>query len=95
LIPFDGARSLKRQKPFLSSRANSKTYSHHFPDTDLEDSSGPKAQNAIAQGRKEVQRETAAVDYARLEAKVDGVAERLKELTELIMAQQERRALTS
>jgi hypothetical protein len=77
----------KKQRPFLSDRANSKTHSGQFTDFDGPDNPGPqhyhiKSKNENGKG------EVVVVDNTDLEAKVAELSLKITELTALIMAQQ-------
>ena len=90
-LTVDGANSPRRQKPFLSNRANDKTLSQHFPEIPSEDGGhSPGPQNFIVKGKKEGKGtvETVVVDNPALEQKVEDLSAKIAELTALIMAQQ-------
>jgi hypothetical protein len=82
-----GLQSSKKQRPFLSDRANSKTHSGHFTEYDGPDS--PSPQNYSVRSKKENGKAEAVVaDNTDLEAKVAELSLKITELTTLIMAQQ-------
>jgi hypothetical protein len=79
--------SAKRQRPFLSDRANSKTHSGHFTELYTPDSPGPQSQ-AIRSKKDNGKAEMVVVDNTSLEAKVAELSLKITELTSLIIAQQ-------
>jgi hypothetical protein len=86
-MPVNGAMSTKRQRPFLSSRENTKTYSQHLPDMNGEQSPRPRSQSFTVKGRKDGMGETAVVDYARLQKELKDLTESIRELTASVRAQ--------
>ena len=88
-LPVDGAASPRRQKPFLSNRADNKTYSQHFPDVlDDDGAHSPGPQDFVVRSKKEGKVETVVVDNPALEQKVEDLSAKIAELTALIVAQQ-------
>lgn len=86
---FTGSITLpsRRQRPFLSDRANAKTHSGQFTVFDRPDSPGPQSHSARV--KKENDRaEVVALDNTDLEAKVAELSLKITELTALIIAQQ-------
>jgi hypothetical protein len=77
----------KKQRPFLSDRANSKTHSGQFTEFDGPGSPGPG--NYHVKSKKENGKaDVVVVDNTDLEAKVAELSVKIAELTALIMAQQ-------
>jgi len=77
----------KKQRPFLSDRANSKTHSGQFLEFDVPDS--PDPQSYTVRGKKENGKaEVLVANNTDLEAKVAELSLKIAELTALIMAQQ-------
>ena len=92
-LPVDNDTSPRRQKPFLSNRANTKALSQHFPDIPNEDGThSPGSQNFVVKGKRDGKVdgkvEVVMVDNPALEQKVEELSSRIAELTALIMAQQ-------
>ena len=88
-LPVDGATSPRRQKPFLSNRANNKTLSQHFPEIPNDDGAhSPGPQNFVVKAKQEGRVETVIMDNPALEQKVEDLSAKIAELTALIMAQQ-------
>jgi hypothetical protein len=79
--------SAKRQRPFLSDRANSKTHSGQFTELYTPDSPGPQSQS-VGSKKYNGKAEMVVVDNTSLEAKVAELSLKITELTALIMAQQ-------
>jgi hypothetical protein len=77
----------KKQRPFLSDRANSKTHSGQFAEFDGPDSPGPQSYH-VRSKKENGKGETVVVDNTNLEAKVAELSLKIAELTALIMAQQ-------
>jgi len=77
----------KKQRPFLSDRANSKTHSGQFTEFDAPDSPGPHSYH-ISGKKVNGKGEVVVVDNTELEAKVADLSLKIAELTALIMAQQ-------
>jgi hypothetical protein len=79
--------SSRRQRPFLSDRANSKTHSGQFTVFDRPDSPGPHT-HPVKSKKGNDKAEVVALDNTDLEAKVADLSLKITELTALIMAQQ-------
>lgn len=77
----------KKQRPFLSGRASTKTHSGHFTEFDGPGISGPQHYH-IRNKRDNGKGEVVVVDNTDLEAKVAELSLKITELTALIMAQQ-------
>lgn len=88
-LAVDGATSPatpRRQKPFLSNRANNKTYSQYLPELiNNDDAHNPGPQNSVA--KKEDKLQTVVVDNRALEQRVENLSVKIAQLTALIMAQ--------
>lgn len=92
-LPVDGATSPvagpRRQKPFLSNRANNRMYSQHLPELIHDDDThSPNPQSSVDQKKKDGEAERVVVDKNVLEQRVEDLSAKIAELTALIMAQQ-------
>ena len=82
-----GRLFFRKQRPFLSERANSKTHSGQFTEYDVPDS--PGLQSFTVRSKKDIGKpEVVVADNTDLEAKVAELSLKITELTALIMAQQ-------
>ncbi len=79
--------SSRRQRPFLSNRANSKTHSGQFTVFDRPDSPGHHT-HSFKSKKENNKAEVSALDNTDLGVKVADLSLKITELTALIMAQQ-------
>ena len=77
----------KKQRPFLTDRANSKTHSGQFLEFDVPNSPDPQSYS-VRSKKENGKSEVVVANNKDLEAKVADLSLKIAELTALIMAQQ-------